>query len=106
MECGSALLCRFCFCCFSFSFSCVTTTTQETTGKGKTRETKAAEQSTAALQKRSREERGVKRGGATNVDPGEILLRRRRPLRAPGAGPAAGLHDGGRAGRRGRPRLE
>ena len=36
----------------------------------------------------------------------QILARRRRPLRPPGQGPAARLHAGRRAGRRGHPGLE
>jgi len=43
LECGSALLCRFCFFCFSWGVKDI----------GKTGETKAAEQSTAALQRKN-----------------------------------------------------
>jgi hypothetical protein len=47
LECGSALLCRFGFSCFS-CFCCAVRK-----NKPKTQKTKAAEQSTAALQKRA-----------------------------------------------------
>jgi hypothetical protein len=44
LECGSALLCRFGFFCFSWGVN----------NSGKTRETKAAEQSTAALHRKNK----------------------------------------------------